>query len=202
MASKHCCCDSRFLTGNGFNLTGNIQYHSGQNRLHFPLMIEVDNVPAVLAWQLDQTLDNQVDHRLCEDLFGRNGCRCTGEVSLDTTVKGSGYIAHPAIIDNCMQLGPITAINDAQGIDEVTRIVAGLSAFHVRWPALPIQSNCTTVRIRAVNAWEICIWIAEPHKQSDLTPILVVSQSMVCAMQSLPKKGLSLGHSRKIKSRG
>lgn len=100
-------------------------------------MIDVDNVPTVLAWQLDQHLDNIIDPHSCEALFGRNVCRCTGEVSLDTTVKGSGYIAHPAIIDNCMQLGPITAIDDAQGVNEVTRVVAGLSAFHARWPALP-----------------------------------------------------------------
>ena len=94
-------------------------------------------MPTVLAWQLEQTSSKTIDPHLCEALLARNVCRCTGEVSLDTTVKGSGYIAHPAVTDNCMQLGPITAIDDTQGVDEITRIVAGLSAFHARWPALP-----------------------------------------------------------------
>ena len=62
--------------------------------------------------------------------------------------------------------------------------------------------NFTTLNIRAVSAWERCIWITEPQRQRDLMPILVVSQSMGFAMQSLPKQGVSLGHSGKIKSRG
>ena len=50
------------------------------------------------------------------------------------------------------------------------------------------RSNCTTVNIRGVSAWERCIWIAEPHKQSDLMPILVVSQSINLLCRACPRR--------------
>lgn len=58
--------------------------------------------------------------------------RCTAEVSLEAQLKGSGYIGHPAVTDNCMQLGPITASQGTSNHEGVTRVVAGLSAFHAR----------------------------------------------------------------------
>ena len=58
--------------------------------------------------------------------------RCTAEVILEAQLKGSGYIAHPAVTDNCMQLGPGTAALDSSNAKHTTRIVAGLSAYHVR----------------------------------------------------------------------
>ena len=101
-----------------------------------------------------QTLDIPDKSFSCDALIACNVCRCTGEVSLDTIFKGSGYVAHPAITDNCMQLGPITALDDSPGVDEVTRVVTGLSAFHARWSALPTYLQNTTLNTRAVSAWE------------------------------------------------
>lgn len=61
--------------------------------------------------------------------------RCLAVVSLEEQSKGSGYVAHPAVTDNCMQLGPITGALEAvqSGIDKgKTRVVAGLAAFCAR----------------------------------------------------------------------
>ena len=61
--------------------------------------------------------------------------RCTAEVSLERQQKGSGYIAHPAVTDNCMQLGPMTGALEAAGSSDTkstTRIVVGLAAFLAR----------------------------------------------------------------------
>ena len=76
--------------------------------------------------------------------------RCTAEVSLEQQQRGSGYIAHPAVTDNCMQLGPMTAALEASATSSTTRVVAGLAAFlarHVHVPSMsphpgwPLQSN-------------------------------------------------------------
>ena len=58
--------------------------------------------------------------------------RCIAEVSLETQLKGSGYIGHPAVTDNCMQLGPGTAILSSAHVQQATRVVVGLSAFLIR----------------------------------------------------------------------
>ncbi len=62
--------------------------------------------------------------------------RCTAEVSLERQQKGSGYIAHPAVTDNCMQLGPMTgaleAATSSATPNNTTRVVAGLAAFLAR----------------------------------------------------------------------
>lgn len=57
--------------------------------------------------------------------------RSTAEVSLEQQQKGSGFIAHPAVTDNCMQLGPMTGALEAANSDtsNTTRVVAGLAAF-------------------------------------------------------------------------
>ena len=62
--------------------------------------------------------------------------RCTAEVSLERQQKGSGYIAHPAVTDNCMQLGPMTGALEAAASSaapkNTTRVVAGVAAFLAR----------------------------------------------------------------------
>ncbi len=58
--------------------------------------------------------------------------RCTAEVSLEAQLKGSGYIGHPAVTDNCMQLGPGTAALSSSQAQQTTRVVAGLGAFSIR----------------------------------------------------------------------
>lgn len=48
-------------------------------------------------------------------------------------MRGSGFISHPAVIDNSMQMGPaIGAIFGSKEPAEkaVTRVVAGLEAYH------------------------------------------------------------------------
>ena len=55
-----------------------------------------------------------------------------GEVSLEVLGLSSGYIAHPAVTDNCMQLGPVcSALQRYAGVGDGTRIVAGVSALQV-----------------------------------------------------------------------
>ena len=49
---------------------------------------------------------------------------------------GSGFHAHPAVTDNCMQLGPMLGALQALSADvprqrDVTRVVAGLAGFFV-----------------------------------------------------------------------
>ena len=60
--------------------------------------------------------------------------RCTAEVRLEAQLKGSGYIGHPAVTDNCMQLGPGAAAPSSLYVQQATRVVAGLTAFCIRWP--------------------------------------------------------------------
>lgn len=58
-------------------------------------------------------------------------------MSLERQQKGSGYVAHPAVTDNCMQLGPMTGALEAAGSSAAaggtTRVVAGLAAFLARY---------------------------------------------------------------------
>lgn len=57
-------------------------------------------------------------------------------MSLEQQQKGSGYVAHPAVTDNCMQLGPMTGALEAAGSSAAggtTRVVAGLAAFLARY---------------------------------------------------------------------
>ncbi len=58
--------------------------------------------------------------------------RCTAQVTLEAQLKGSGYLGHPAVTDNCMQLGPGTAALGSSQAHQATRVVAGLGAFSVR----------------------------------------------------------------------
>ena len=52
--------------------------------------------------------------------------------------RGSGWVAHPAITDNCIQMGPMTGVVEAltappgSKVDSATRVVGGLGAFHAQ----------------------------------------------------------------------
>lgn len=67
--------------------------------------------------------------------------RCIAMVCLEQQQKGAGYIAHPAVTDNSMQLGPMTGALEggaAAAKSGTTRVVAGLAAYHA-WCA---SSSC------------------------------------------------------------
>ena len=60
-------------------------------------------------------------------------------INLERSARGSGFRGHPAVIDNCMQLGPmIGALNDALAArdpsrpqpDKKTRVVGAMAGFH------------------------------------------------------------------------
>ena len=60
-------------------------------------------------------------------------------VDLEKKGRGSGFISHPAVVDNCMQMGPaIGALAAKQMLAQekaVTRVVAGLEGFHgIKFP--------------------------------------------------------------------
>ena len=64
-------------------------------------------------------------------------CVDAGEVSLDRQGLGSGYIAHPAVTDNAMQMGPASAnFQRSTYAEEGTRVVAGFSAYQVIFETL------------------------------------------------------------------
>lgn len=58
------------------------------------------------------------------------GCsiRCCGDISLKSD-HGSGWVAHPAIADNALQLGPATSDVGSSRPDGMTRVVAGVEAY-------------------------------------------------------------------------
>lgn len=72
-------------------------------------------------------------------------CRCIATVCLEQQQKGTGYVAHPAVTDNSMQLGPMTGVlqgGAAAARQGTTRVVAGLSAFHARCACDSITAIC------------------------------------------------------------
>lgn len=58
-----------------------------------------------------------------------HGVRCTATVSLHLRNRGSGWVAHPAVIDNALQLGPATGDVGKEDDANVTRVVAGMAAY-------------------------------------------------------------------------
>ena len=52
--------------------------------------------------------------------------------------RGSGWIAHPAVTDNAIQMGPMTGVVEAltappgTKVDSATRVVGGLAAFRAQ----------------------------------------------------------------------
>lgn len=71
-------------------------------------------------------------------LFGQQkkkkySIRCTAMVEqpISTSCSTSGFLGHPAIVDNALQLGPATGDVGKEDDAEVTRVVAGISAFVV-----------------------------------------------------------------------
>lgn len=55
--------------------------------------------------------------------------RCSAEVTLGPQVLGNGWISHPAVADNALQLGPATGDVGKEDDADVTRVVAGLVAY-------------------------------------------------------------------------
>lgn len=54
-------------------------------------------------------------------------------VNLERSRRGSGFISHPAVVDNCMQMGPAIGALASMSEDKskaLTRVVAGLAGFH------------------------------------------------------------------------
>ena len=63
------------------------------------------------------------------DAAPRRGVRCTAEVTLELQGRGSGWVAHPAVTDNALQLGPATGDVGKEDDADVTRVVAGMAAY-------------------------------------------------------------------------
>ena len=67
----------------------------------------------------------------------RRGIRCTAEVALSPQGRFCGWIAHPAVADNALQLGPATGDVGREDAANGTRVVAGIAAHasseQVRW---------------------------------------------------------------------
>jgi hypothetical protein len=81
-----------------------------------------------------------VDLQLRPQVYSGGPYRCVAEVSLEMQHKGSGYTAHPAVTDNCMQLGPMTGLLEADASSQrKTRVVASLAAFCARYT---LTQNC------------------------------------------------------------
>jgi hypothetical protein len=57
------------------------------------------------------------------------GIRCSAEVTLEQQGRGSGWVAHPAVTDNALQLGPATGDVGKEDVADVTRVVAGMAAY-------------------------------------------------------------------------
>ena len=74
--------------------------------------------------------------------------RCMAEVSLEQQQRGSGYTTHPAVTDNCMQLGPMTAALEPSATSGTTRVVAGLAAFLARCVAQSIAPISTSPNLQ------------------------------------------------------
>ena len=55
--------------------------------------------------------------------------RAAGQV--DTSRRASGFGAHPAVVDNCMQLGPVSGRLGLTGEESMlgTRVIGGIRAF-------------------------------------------------------------------------
>lgn len=52
------------------------------------------------------------------------------QVTLERQARGAGFISHPAVIDNCMQMGPGIGVLAAKREEPpLTRVVAGLAGF-------------------------------------------------------------------------
>lgn len=54
-------------------------------------------------------------------------------VNLEQSRRGAGFISHPAVVDNCMQMGPAIGALASMSEDKskaLTRVVAGLAGFH------------------------------------------------------------------------
>ena len=60
-------------------------------------------------------------------------CVHAASVNLEQSRRGSGFINHPAVVDNCMQMGPAIGALASMTEDKskaLTRVVAGLAGFH------------------------------------------------------------------------
>ena len=79
---------------------------------------------------------------------------------MEQQARGQGFISHPAVIDNCMQLGPALGALDSlasrqQALRTATRVVAGLHAFTaVRFPSRGLAFAAAEMLPPAAN-WDI-----------------------------------------------
>jgi len=57
------------------------------------------------------------------------GVRCTAAICLGQQGSSSGWLAHPAVADNALQLGPATGDVGREDSADVTRVVAGIASY-------------------------------------------------------------------------
>lgn len=83
----------------------------------------------------------------------RAGVRCLAQVDATAAAKaGAGFLGHPAVVDNALQLGPATGDVGKEDDADVTRVVAGISAFAVGERPLYPSSSVSTATERAPMA--------------------------------------------------
>jgi hypothetical protein len=69
--------------------------------------------------------------RVARPAARRAGVRCTASLTLGPQHSGAGWVGHPAVVDNALQLGPATGDVGREEDAEVTRVVAGIAAYAV-----------------------------------------------------------------------
>lgn len=96
-----------------------------------------------------------------------------------------GYTAHPAVSDNCIQLGPATGLEGQDpGAVMTTRVVGGMAAFSAR-PYNPRGPNWTATERAPANAANSILtshWMRSGHEPCNLT---------ICNLEVQPQPSLT-----------
>ena len=98
---------------------------------------------------------------------------CTAFVHLEQRHMDMGYTAHPAVSDNCIQLGPATGMEGQEPDAKMTttRVVGGMAAFRAL-PYNPHGPNWTATERAPANAANSIMtshWMRSGHEPCNLT---------------------------------
>lgn len=98
--------------------------------------------------------------------------RYTAFLHMERSHMDMGYTAHPAVSDNCIQLGPATGLEGHEP-DAVmtTRVVGGMAAFRAL-PYNPHGPNWTATERAPANAANSIMtshWMRSGHEPCNLT---------------------------------
>lgn len=122
--------------------TGDVQLRSARGsafQLHFKA--SAGRILSTTMNNNENENENISSNTIRDVLFGQQvkkkySVRCTAMVTQpdSTSCSSSGFLGHPAVVDNALQLGPATGDVGKEDDAEVTRVVAGMSAFVVNKP--------------------------------------------------------------------